>query len=252
MGGDHGGSGGTTYKGYTLHAPKRWHVVTGKGLCAVMCCYITALPVEQRPHCFLPMTSSCHLRGSGGLESKADAGDESGVPWGPRGASAAGEFVTKIVAEGRERPDDDVSHTPVCEEKEQETRRLLYRGARVADGGQMGSGDASKATRSGETTRRGTTGPWWSAEMALGARREMAGERGKCHSLERGWTTGYGVEVSQPRMRQPEDRPPPEMGRCPAPQLTDWRLAGAVAPRSLSVTTEPLAPIAPWRVGVPA
>ncbi|XP_012465053.1 NADH dehydrogenase [ubiquinone] 1 beta subcomplex subunit 2 [Gossypium raimondii] len=34
MGGGHGGS--TTYKGLTLHHPKRWHVVTGKGLCAVM------------------------------------------------------------------------------------------------------------------------------------------------------------------------------------------------------------------------
>ncbi|MFQ6639431.1 hypothetical protein Gotur_016772 [Gossypium turneri] len=34
MGGGHGGS--TTYKGVTLHHPKRWHVVTGKGLCAVM------------------------------------------------------------------------------------------------------------------------------------------------------------------------------------------------------------------------
>ncbi|KHF99974.1 hypothetical protein F383_17879 [Gossypium arboreum] len=34
MGGGHGES--TTYKGLTLHHPKRWHVVTGKGLCAVM------------------------------------------------------------------------------------------------------------------------------------------------------------------------------------------------------------------------
>ncbi|KAK8642305.1 hypothetical protein V6N13_011654 [Hibiscus sabdariffa] len=34
MGGGHGGS--TTYKGVTLHHPKRWHAVTGKGLCAVM------------------------------------------------------------------------------------------------------------------------------------------------------------------------------------------------------------------------
>ncbi|KAL9263265.1 ATPase GET3A-like protein [Drosera capensis] len=35
MGGEHGGHG-TTYKGMTLHAPKRWHVVTGKGMCALM------------------------------------------------------------------------------------------------------------------------------------------------------------------------------------------------------------------------
>lgn len=31
-----GGHGSTTYKGMTMHHPKRWHVVTGKGLCAVM------------------------------------------------------------------------------------------------------------------------------------------------------------------------------------------------------------------------
>ncbi|XP_039055722.1 NADH dehydrogenase [ubiquinone] 1 beta subcomplex subunit 2-like, partial [Hibiscus syriacus] len=30
------GRGSTTYKGVTLHHPKRWHVVTGKGLCDVM------------------------------------------------------------------------------------------------------------------------------------------------------------------------------------------------------------------------
>ncbi|GAB2252089.1 hypothetical protein Droror1_Dr00004936 [Drosera rotundifolia] len=38
MGGGHGGHGGhgSTYKGMTLHAPKRWHVVTGKGMCALM------------------------------------------------------------------------------------------------------------------------------------------------------------------------------------------------------------------------
>jgi hypothetical protein len=35
MGGGHG-HGGTTYKGVTIHQPKRWHTVTGKGLCAVM------------------------------------------------------------------------------------------------------------------------------------------------------------------------------------------------------------------------
>ncbi|WRX31503.1 hypothetical protein QQP08_023990 [Theobroma cacao] len=34
MGGGHEGS--TTYKGVTLHHPKRWHTVTGKGLCAIM------------------------------------------------------------------------------------------------------------------------------------------------------------------------------------------------------------------------
>ncbi|XP_050366676.1 NADH dehydrogenase [ubiquinone] 1 beta subcomplex subunit 2 [Argentina anserina] len=34
MGGGHGD--GITYKGVTIHQPKRWHTVTGKGLCAVM------------------------------------------------------------------------------------------------------------------------------------------------------------------------------------------------------------------------
>ncbi|KAL6216330.1 hypothetical protein ACLB2K_009553 [Fragaria x ananassa] len=34
MGGGHGH--GITYKGVTVHQPKRWHTVTGKGLCAVM------------------------------------------------------------------------------------------------------------------------------------------------------------------------------------------------------------------------
>jgi hypothetical protein len=33
-GGGHGG--GITYKGVTVHTPKTWHTVTGKGLCAVM------------------------------------------------------------------------------------------------------------------------------------------------------------------------------------------------------------------------
>uniref|UniRef100_A0A822ZP70 NADH dehydrogenase [ubiquinone] 1 beta subcomplex subunit 2 n=1 Tax=Nelumbo nucifera TaxID=4432 RepID=A0A822ZP70_NELNU len=37
MGGGHGGDGhGTTYKGFTVHHPKRWHVLTGKGMCAIM------------------------------------------------------------------------------------------------------------------------------------------------------------------------------------------------------------------------
>ncbi|KAL8135735.1 hypothetical protein AgCh_010385 [Apium graveolens] len=34
MGG--GGHGGVTYKGVTIHQPKRWHSVTGKGMCAMM------------------------------------------------------------------------------------------------------------------------------------------------------------------------------------------------------------------------
>ena len=34
MAGGHGE--GIAYKGLTMHKPKRWHTVTGKGLCAVM------------------------------------------------------------------------------------------------------------------------------------------------------------------------------------------------------------------------
>jgi len=34
MAGGHGE--GIAYKGLTIHKPKRWHTVTGKGLCAVM------------------------------------------------------------------------------------------------------------------------------------------------------------------------------------------------------------------------
>ncbi|MCL7030216.1 hypothetical protein MKW94_026567 [Papaver nudicaule] len=33
-----GGGGGhsTTYQGLTMHQPKRWHTVTGKGMCALI------------------------------------------------------------------------------------------------------------------------------------------------------------------------------------------------------------------------
>lgn len=34
MGGGHGH--GVTYKGVTIHHPKRWHSITGKGMCAMM------------------------------------------------------------------------------------------------------------------------------------------------------------------------------------------------------------------------
>lgn len=34
MGG--GGYGNGTYKGVHIHQPKRWHTVTGKGMCAMM------------------------------------------------------------------------------------------------------------------------------------------------------------------------------------------------------------------------
>ncbi|CAL9760479.1 unnamed protein product, partial [Musa acuminata subsp. burmannicoides] len=46
-GGDHGGS--TTYKGFTIHHPKRWHVVTGKGLCAIMWFWILYRAKQDGP-----------------------------------------------------------------------------------------------------------------------------------------------------------------------------------------------------------
>ncbi|CAL9759079.1 unnamed protein product, partial [Musa acuminata subsp. burmannicoides] len=36
MGGGGGHGESTTYKGFTIHHPKRWHVVTGKSLLAIM------------------------------------------------------------------------------------------------------------------------------------------------------------------------------------------------------------------------
>ncbi|CAL9146089.1 unnamed protein product, partial [Musa hybrid cultivar] len=36
MGGGGGHGESTTYKGFTIHHPKRWHVVTGKSLSAIM------------------------------------------------------------------------------------------------------------------------------------------------------------------------------------------------------------------------
>ncbi|KAJ4803969.1 NADH dehydrogenase [ubiquinone] 1 beta subcomplex subunit 2 [Rhynchospora pubera] len=47
MGG--GGHGGTTYKGYTIGNPSRWHSVTGKGLCAVMWFWILYRAKQDGP-----------------------------------------------------------------------------------------------------------------------------------------------------------------------------------------------------------
>jgi uncharacterized protein YhhL (DUF1145 family) len=49
MAGGHGE--GINYKGLTMHKPKRWHVVTGKGLCAVMWLVVIL-------HCFSPFPAS--------------------------------------------------------------------------------------------------------------------------------------------------------------------------------------------------
>ncbi|KAI3922011.1 hypothetical protein MKX01_005700 [Papaver californicum] len=35
-GGGRGDGHSTTYKGLTMHQPKQWHTVTGKGMCALM------------------------------------------------------------------------------------------------------------------------------------------------------------------------------------------------------------------------
>ncbi|KAG6422715.1 hypothetical protein SASPL_113095 [Salvia splendens] len=49
MGGGHGHGHGITYKGVTLHQPKRWHTVTGKGLCAVMWFWILYRAKQDGP-----------------------------------------------------------------------------------------------------------------------------------------------------------------------------------------------------------
>ncbi|KAF1002362.1 hypothetical protein AG4045_001599 [Apium graveolens] len=47
MGG--GGHGGITYKGVTIHQPKRWHSVTGKGMCAMMWFWILYRAKQDGP-----------------------------------------------------------------------------------------------------------------------------------------------------------------------------------------------------------
>ncbi|KAF3324895.1 NADH dehydrogenase [ubiquinone] 1 beta subcomplex subunit 2 [Carex littledalei] len=43
------GHGGTTYKGYTIGNPARWHSATGKGLCAVMWFWILYRAKQDGP-----------------------------------------------------------------------------------------------------------------------------------------------------------------------------------------------------------
>ncbi|KAL9296259.1 hypothetical protein ACSQ67_022155 [Phaseolus vulgaris] len=45
--GGHGDS--TTYKGVTIHHPKRWHTITGKGLCAVMWFWVMYRAKQDAP-----------------------------------------------------------------------------------------------------------------------------------------------------------------------------------------------------------
>ncbi|KAL3514842.1 hypothetical protein ACH5RR_027559 [Cinchona calisaya] len=45
-----GGDGhSTTFKGFTMHQPKRWHVVTGKGMCALMWFWILYRAQQDGP-----------------------------------------------------------------------------------------------------------------------------------------------------------------------------------------------------------
>ncbi|KAI5388201.1 hypothetical protein KIW84_074046 [Lathyrus oleraceus] len=57
MGGGHG-HGGTTYKGVTIHQPKRWHTVTGKGLCAVMWFWVMYRAKQDAPVVLAPATKT--------------------------------------------------------------------------------------------------------------------------------------------------------------------------------------------------
>ncbi|XVE56256.1 hypothetical protein DITRI_Ditri03aG0223800 [Diplodiscus trichospermus] len=59
MGGGHGGS--TTYKGLNLHHPKRWHVVTGKGLCAVMWFWVLYRAKQDGPVVLVRSSTSFQL-----------------------------------------------------------------------------------------------------------------------------------------------------------------------------------------------
>lgn len=71
MAGGHGE--GITYKGLTLHQPKRWHTVTGKGLCAVMWLVFSSLYLSNPNRCFafgsLSITLYCLIFAYGILAS---------------------------------------------------------------------------------------------------------------------------------------------------------------------------------------
>ncbi|KAF5756091.1 hypothetical protein HanXRQr2_Chr17g0810541 [Helianthus annuus] len=48
MAGGHGYGNGT-YKGVHLHQPKRWHTITGKGMCAMMWFWILYRAKQDGP-----------------------------------------------------------------------------------------------------------------------------------------------------------------------------------------------------------
>ncbi|KAJ0668566.1 hypothetical protein HanPI659440_Chr17g0690851 [Helianthus annuus] len=53
MAGGHGYGNGT-YKGVHLHQPKRWHTVTGKGMCAMMWFWILYRAKQDGPVVLVP------------------------------------------------------------------------------------------------------------------------------------------------------------------------------------------------------
>ncbi|KAJ6938253.1 NADH dehydrogenase [Populus alba x Populus x berolinensis] len=56
MAGGHGE--GIAYKGLTMHKPKRWHTVTGKGLCAVMWFWVLYRAKQDGPVVLVRLDSS--------------------------------------------------------------------------------------------------------------------------------------------------------------------------------------------------
>ncbi|KAK6793086.1 hypothetical protein RDI58_012167 [Solanum bulbocastanum] len=65
-----GGDGhGMTFKGITVHQPKRWHSVTGKGLCAVMWFWILYRAKKDGPVVLV----SLNIVSAGGIPGKAMA-----------------------------------------------------------------------------------------------------------------------------------------------------------------------------------
>ncbi|KAF5756517.1 hypothetical protein HanXRQr2_Chr17g0815641 [Helianthus annuus] len=57
MAGGHGYGNGT-YKGVHLHQPKRWHTVTGKGMCAMMWFWILYRAKQDGPVVLVRMAAS--------------------------------------------------------------------------------------------------------------------------------------------------------------------------------------------------
>ncbi|KAL4327398.1 hypothetical protein AHAS_Ahas13G0096100 [Arachis hypogaea] len=77
MGGGHGE--GTTYKGITIHQPKRWHTVAGKGLCAVMWFWVFYRAKQDGP---VVLQTSAQKRGTTNLEESVFAVSFKCLPYG--------------------------------------------------------------------------------------------------------------------------------------------------------------------------